>query len=377
MRCLKGRLSSLYLLLAIITFILTAASANCYAKNIQAIKLGAILPMTGPAGFLGQQELVGLQLGIEDVNKRLSNKGYKIDLEVQDSASKPANAVTIANKMISVDKVDILFVSTSSANQAVAPIAKQANIPLLVMASEAGLTKGNNNMFRVFMNFDVESQTLAKYISKKNYQNIGIIHANLKAFDSQLELIKQRLPKKITISEIQNYELKDKDFRTQIEKISRRPIDALLILGQGPELFALVSQIRENKHLATVNLIGGFTFLSDSAKVGGVDIYNNLVFSSFPFNSDSAEMSIFKSRKTPDGKTLTDFIDYAYTYDNIILIATALENKKSGETLLNSLSRVRKIKGVTGNIAFDANRDSIIPMKMATYRSGKVVFVDK
>lgn len=364
---------------SIIVLVLFAILLACQQNNsqkVQVVKLGAILPMTGTAAFLGQQELVGLQLGIEDANQRLSAKGYKIELIMQDSASKPANAVTIANKMITVDKVDVLFVSTSSANQAVAPIAKLANLPMFVMASDVGLTKGYENMFRIFMNFDTESQTLVKYITDMKYRKIGIIHASLKAFESQLSLIKQYLPKNVSILEIQNYELGNKDCRTQIEKLSRKDIEALVVLGQGPELNALVSQIKENKILSSIPIVGGFTFLSDSAKVGGVAIYDKLVFASFAFTADSPELIKFRDRKSPDGKALTDFIDYAYTYDNIVLLATALENKKPGQTLLSSLQNIKTIKGITGSIEFDNNRDSLIQMRMATYKNGKVSLLD-
>lgn len=364
-----------FLMIAFISLAISACQSN-NTQKIQIVKFGAILPMTGAAGFLGQQELVGLQLGTEDANLRLIAKGYKIELIVQDSASKPANAVTIANKMISINKVDALFVSTSSANQAVAPIAKQANIPLFVMASEAGLTKDNENMFRVFMNFDTESKTLAQYISDKKYRKLGIIHANLKAFESELSLLKQYLPQQVAVLETQNYELSDKDFRTQIEKLSRKPIEALLILGQGPELFALVSQIKENKVLSAVPLVGGFTFLSESAKIGGVDIYDNLAFASFAFTANSPELIKFRDRKSSEGKVLTDFIDYAYTYDNIVLLATALENRQPGETLLSSLQKIKHIKGITGDIQFDDNRDSITHMKMVKYKTGKVFLLE-
>lgn len=375
----RGRLLRMINVTLLCGLILLLLGKVAYSEDKPTVvyRFGAILPLTGITAFLGQQELVGLELAIEDINSKWvkEKKLYRIELFVQDSASKPANAATIARKMIDVDKVHALFVSTSAANQAVAPIASEARIPLFVMASEPGLTKEFDNMFRVFMNFDGEAKVLAGYIAAKQYKRIGIIHANLRAFNGELEALRKYLSANITVPVIENYELGNRDFRQQIEKIAKSNIDAILILGQGPELSVLVSNIRVHPSFKTIPLIGGFTFLSEAAKSSGTDIYEGIAFSSFPFSSDSPELRSFQKRKTSEGKTLSDFVDYAYAYDNAVFFATAIENMKPGEPLLTSLTRIKEIYGITGNIKIDENRDSIVIMRMATYKSGKVIYL--
>jgi branched-chain amino acid transport system substrate-binding protein len=354
-------------------FLISGCSNHETAKELT---LGAILPLTGSMAFLGQQELVGLQLGVEDANKRLEGKGIKINLLVEDSQSKAALAATVANKLIDVDKVDALFITTSSATQAVAPLADKAHVPILVMAAEPGLTKISGYMFRIYMNFDDEARTLADYAKQANFKKIKLIRANLQAFDVESKLLRDYLNGATSIVEEHVYEYGSKDFRTIIEKVAATPSDGIFILGVGPELPALVTQLRENNALSKIPVTGGYAFLSEPAQAQGTEIYKNVVFSSFPFTLSSPEMKRFSGYKTQAGTKLGIFTDYLYAYDSVQFLSVAFESRRDSESLYDALKRISLFSGITGNHQINKQREISVSMRMARYVGGEMELLD-
>ena len=58
------------------------------------ISIGAIYALTGEAGYWGTYGFNGFQLAIEEENAKGGINGKRINLLVQDSQTKPANAVS-------------------------------------------------------------------------------------------------------------------------------------------------------------------------------------------------------------------------------------------------------------------------------------------
>src|SRR5512146_2767138 len=70
------------------------------------VKIGVGLPLTGPLAFLGNEFLKGSQLAAEEINKAGGILGgRKIELVVRDHKGIPAEAVTLAKRLIAEDKV--------------------------------------------------------------------------------------------------------------------------------------------------------------------------------------------------------------------------------------------------------------------------------
>ena len=88
---------------ALLFFTQTPASAA------EPIKVGFSLAMTGGVAQNGKQLLIALQLWRDDVNAKGGLLGRPIALVVYDDQSNPSNVPGIYNKLINVDKVDLLL----------------------------------------------------------------------------------------------------------------------------------------------------------------------------------------------------------------------------------------------------------------------------
>ena len=154
------------------TFLLGGCGDDIRSKEFI---VAAVVPKTGPIGYLGEQEVAGLELAAEDINKKGGINGRKVRIKWEDTGGDIAKAVTAANKLLLDGNVDMLFVTTTGAVKAIAPIAEAKGIPMFAMSSDIGITNLNRYLFRIYMNFDDEQRTLASYITNKRFNKISIL----------------------------------------------------------------------------------------------------------------------------------------------------------------------------------------------------------
>jgi ABC-type branched-subunit amino acid transport system substrate-binding protein len=107
-----------------------AISGDSEEKTAKALKVGVVLPLTGPVSATGKALQYGFELGVKKVNAAGGVKGRKIEYVVVDDAGNPATSTQLARKLIQQDKVSMLFGTiTGDTGEAVAQVADQSKIP--------------------------------------------------------------------------------------------------------------------------------------------------------------------------------------------------------------------------------------------------------
>ena len=81
---------------------------NRLALGQQAIKLGVVVPMTGPMALEAQEMLTATQIAVEDVNAAGGVMGRKVETVIRDSEFKPEVAKRKATELIEVEKAPFL-----------------------------------------------------------------------------------------------------------------------------------------------------------------------------------------------------------------------------------------------------------------------------
>ena len=81
---------------------------NRLALGQQPIKLGVVLPMTGPMALEAQEMLTATQLAVEDANAEGGVMGRKVEIVVRDSEFKPEVAKRKATELVEVEKSPFL-----------------------------------------------------------------------------------------------------------------------------------------------------------------------------------------------------------------------------------------------------------------------------
>jgi len=130
---------------------LVAAIAASGPAAAQTVKVGVILTYSGPQASLGEQIDKGLSLYIKEHEKELP-AGVKLEVVKRDDGGpNPDVAKRLAQELLTRDHVQMLTGVVWTPNAAaMAPLATQAKVPLVVMnASGAALTRMSPYMVRV------------------------------------------------------------------------------------------------------------------------------------------------------------------------------------------------------------------------------------
>ncbi len=120
----------------------------------KAVNVGVILPLSGANAQFGINSRQGIELVAEEVNAAGGLKGLggaKINLVVADSTSAPANAATVAQRLIAEnDCCAILGAFASALTLAISEVTERRGVPLITMSYSDLLTsRGFKNVFQV------------------------------------------------------------------------------------------------------------------------------------------------------------------------------------------------------------------------------------
>ena len=131
-------------------------------KEDDSIKIGVILPLTGAASEIGNNILDGIIISSEYYDS-ISSK--KFSLIIEDSKLDAKQAISAANKLITVDKVKaIIGLASSTEALAVAPICEKNKIPMISStASTPLLSTAGDYVFRIYPSDVYDGKILANF----------------------------------------------------------------------------------------------------------------------------------------------------------------------------------------------------------------------
>ncbi|MEJ2431114.1 MAG: ABC transporter substrate-binding protein [Deltaproteobacteria bacterium] len=145
----KQRKHFLYLLLALAIVAILLPTGAVAAETI---KVGILLPLSGPLGYFGEMEKQSFDLALEEINGGGGIKGSKLDFIYQDTKGDIDAAREAVKKLMDEDKVVMLGGGYySPATFSVAGLAQQNRIPFLInTASDDKITEqGWDYVFRL------------------------------------------------------------------------------------------------------------------------------------------------------------------------------------------------------------------------------------
>ena len=125
------------------------------AQAADTIKIGNIIPLSGPSASVGIQGKQAREMAVEEINSSGGIKsmgGAKLELLFSDSKSDPTTGVTEAERMINSEKVHLLTGCWNSAvTYPTTQVAERYGIPFIVPVSvrDTITERGFKNVFRI------------------------------------------------------------------------------------------------------------------------------------------------------------------------------------------------------------------------------------
>jgi branched-chain amino acid transport system substrate-binding protein len=341
---------------------------NQKSTKDNAIKIGAILSLTGGSSFYGEHAQRGIDFALSKINSSGGINGKSLSIVYEDSQGQPKIGVDAIGKLIAEGTKVIVGGDVSGITLAMAPIAEQNKILLIAPAGAApAITNAGDYIFRTKVSAAVESKTVAQYIAnvlkvKKVaflYQNSDYGKGVFTPFKADIAAFGVS-----TIAE-ENYETDSTDFRTQLTKLKNKSADLIVLAGYPKEVGEILKEAYElgiNKtFFAHSGSIG-----PDIIKVGG-DSANGLIYMSeikLDLN-DIATADFYAAYKQKYNEDPEIFSMLGY--DTLMVLSDGLKKcSLDSECIKNYLYGVKNYPGITGLISFDQNGD-IVRDSFSTY----------
>jgi branched-chain amino acid transport system substrate-binding protein len=217
----------------------TIENSTPTAKPI--LKVGLITALSGSASLYGLDIQKGTQLAIDEINAAGGVGGYTLELIAEDHAVDPDKAVSAVQKLISIDKVSVVFSSFSGPTLAIQPITYEQRL-LVINAASAGPSLLNKpGLYNSVPNFANVFPKLMKWIlAKTNAKSIATVYWNDDAGTNVNKMVNdacQQYGCTVVIAEPEK--VGETDFRTTVSRIKAAKPD-LIILGEWGDDFGYV-----------------------------------------------------------------------------------------------------------------------------------------
>jgi branched-chain amino acid transport system substrate-binding protein len=136
------------------------------------VKIGLILPMTGPQASTGKQISAAARLYMQQNGDTVA--GRKIELILKDDGAVPDNTKRIAQELIVNDKVSFTAgFGVTPAALAVAPLSTQAKVPQIVMAAGTSIiTERSPYIVRTSFTLAQSSVIIADWAAKNGIRKV-------------------------------------------------------------------------------------------------------------------------------------------------------------------------------------------------------------
>jgi branched-chain amino acid transport system substrate-binding protein len=210
------------------------------AHAADAIRIGSILSVTGPAAFLGDPELKTLQLYIEKINAAGGVLGRKLELVNYDDGSEASKANGFAKRLIESDQVNVLIGGTTTgATMSMAPLVEKAGIPFISLAGGVIVTDPVKKwIFKTPHTDRMATEKVFEDMKRRGISKVGLL-SETSGFGQSGRKEAQASAAKygVTLVADESYGPKDTDVTAQLTKIKATPgVQAVFVfgLGQGP-----------------------------------------------------------------------------------------------------------------------------------------------
>jgi len=295
-----------------------------------AVKIGLILPMTGPQQSTGAQVAAAARLYIQQHGNMVAGK--KIELVLRDDVSVPDNTKRLAQELIVNEKVKFIagFGITPSM-LAVAPLATEAKVPAIVMAAGPSIaTDRSPYIVRTSFSGSQSSRIIGDWAAQNGIRSVVTIVAAYPPGIEDEGYFKESCAKTGgRIIEAIRYPLQNPDFAPFLQRAKDARPDAIFVFvlsGQGGTF--LKQFVERGIDKAGIKLIGPGDVTDDDLLPGMSDAALGTVTAHFYSTAHPSEMNkayVAAFRKATGARP--NYMSVG-GYDGMHLINEAL--KKSG-----------------------------------------------
>ena len=228
------------------------------ASAQETVKIGMILPMTGPSSSTGRQQEAAAKLFIQQNGAKVAGK--TIELIIKDDTGAPDVTKRLAQELIVNDKVSVLLgFGLTPLALSVAPLATQAKVPQIVTAAAtAMITEQSPFIVRTSFTLPQASVPMAEWSLKNNIKKVVTLVTDYgPGLDAEKWFSETMTKGGGTVVENLRVPLRNPDFAPFLQKVRDLKPDALFVFVPSGAGAAVMKQFLERgMDKAGIKLIG-------------------------------------------------------------------------------------------------------------------------
>ena len=334
-------------------------------KPPEELVVGAIFPLTGSTAQFGELFRQGLDASLKD------SKNIKIIYE--DSGGDAARGVTAFQKLVNVDKVDIVLPIISKVAAPLVPLMREQMVPgiMSLVATNSATSKDNNYVYRLFWTADETGIIFAQRIIDAGFTNVGLLQAKNEVSQSNIDVIKPLLEKAGVKVSIETFQDPDTDFKTQLSKLKSENIQALGILTIPPvSMKNIITQTKQlDINIPLYDILSVFLNPGVPEMLGS--LANNIYTIATPYLIGDYKKDFKDQYQSQTGKELTGYSSIGY--DMGTLLKYLVDQKAfDRNSITQVLADMKSFEGISSPYIIDDMHNIKLTISKAQYINGVI-----
>ena len=332
------------------------------------IKIGVPFVLSGDGAAWGENAQKGVNLAVEEINKKGGVNGRKIDVIYENTEGEAKKAVSAYQKLVSVDKVEaILGPLLQTETASVAPLIAKDNIPVIAPSYAAIQNRPNpRNPLLIWMDPTIEAGRMAEYVFKQGIRKMGVI-GTLDSWENEVsEAFAEKfksLGGEVVVKEIVQPDTSD--VKLNITRIVNEKPEAIF-LGTYFQFIQSLKMVGDLGYKGKLYSIEVDSYLANETK----SISSGLRFIAPDFyTSDFMKKFEEKYGQKPG-------IPAGQAYDAMNILISLLAQAKNKEGMLDLMAKLENYKGVSGNIVLTEDHKTLFPTAVFEIQDGQFVKVE-
>jgi branched-chain amino acid transport system substrate-binding protein len=206
------------------------------AQAQEPVKIGAIIPLSGPGSAIGGAFEKGLQTALGNRSKGMI-AGRPFEIKIYDTEGNSTKAAQLFRRLADNDEVDVVIgPSFSGEALAVAPIANQLKVVAIASAGAEAITSpATPYMFSVTPRDRLIIETTLETFKSRDLKRIGLIYSLDGYGQSGGNALKELAARfGVDLVAIETFNMQDSSVAPQLIKIREANPDAVLIWANNP-----------------------------------------------------------------------------------------------------------------------------------------------
>lgn len=329
------------------------------------IKIGGLLSLTGASGGVGLDIQHGAQVAIDQINAKGGVIGHKLELDVQDTAGQPAQAVQVFNGFANDPQTLVVLGPVNAAEVGSVTGLAEAKQLVVYAPASAGAVPGVTDLkfnpwtFRLNEALPLvvgpEMKTVVKLTGAKNVtvMNVSDNAAYVNVGDLWAAAAKDA---GTTVQHIQ-FPTTTQDYSSIVTQVNKSA--DLIAIGANDAVDGPLSRALRQAGIKAQLMGDGSIFTSNVFTVSQGANVGAYSYSTYLPDQSRAIQDFISAFKKANGSDPSPIAAYSYEAVNIFVNAIRTKNAATRKAVRDGLSATKNYQGITGSVTYSGSGDAV------------------